>query len=106
MAGDALESNSGQFFGVVNVLWCWGGVVIFSLQGKGAVLKNKKGQSGRPDCPEKGIKKGTLSLIGQCAVKKIRLPLIKWSVSLALEHRPALGKRQAFSYSTEAFLAC
>ncbi len=88
-------------------VWClWEGFVIFSLQGKGAVLENKKGIAAVALSPEMGTKKGTLSLIGQCAVKKIRLPLIKWSVFLALEHHPALGKRQNVPYSTEAFLAC
>jgi len=37
--GDALESNSGRFFGVVNSLV----FVIFPLQGKRVVLENKKG---------------------------------------------------------------
>jgi len=44
--GDALESNSGRFFGVVNSL-C-GAFVIFPLQGcqgKRVVLENKKGDS-------------------------------------------------------------
>jgi len=51
------------------------------------------------------IKKGTVSLYRTLCRKKVRLPLIKWSVFLALEHRPTLGKRQDFPYSTEAFLA-
>jgi len=58
----------------------WGAFVIFSLQGKeGGAGKQKRGQRNRYPL-KMGIKKGTLSLIGQCAVKKIRLPLIKRSI--------------------------
>jgi len=55
--GDALESNSGRFFGVVNSL-C--GFVILPLQGcqgKRVVLENKKRDSGSA-IPEMGTKKG------------------------------------------------
>jgi hypothetical protein len=37
------------------------------------------------------IKKAQYPYIGHCAVKKLDYPLIKWSVFLALEHRPTLG---------------
>jgi len=108
MAGDAPESSSGRYFVVVNGLGVLCGEPLLSslYRARGRCWRIKKGIAAVALSPEMGTKKGTLSLIGQCAVKKIRLPLIKWSVSLALEHRPALGKRQAFSYSTEAFLAC
>jgi len=54
---------------VVNSLG-WGAFVIFSLQGKeGGAGKQKRGQRNRYPL-KMGIKKGTLSLIGQCAGNK------------------------------------
>jgi len=40
--------------------------------------------------PENGHKKGTVSLCRTLCRKKVRLPLTKWSVFLAFEHRPSL----------------
>jgi hypothetical protein len=54
-------------------------------------LENKKGAARFPRLPLKmSIKKGTVSLYRTLCRIKVRLHLSKWSVLLALEHRPAL----------------
>jgi len=92
---------------VVNGWGCGSGSLLPSLQGKGVVLQSKKGAAEViPRLPLKmGIKKGTVSLYQTLCRKKVRLSLLKWSVFVALEHRPILGKRQDYPTSTEAFLA-
>ena len=47
--------------------------------GQGGALENKKRAAESPRLPLKmGIKKAQYPYIGHCAVKKIRLHLIKW----------------------------